>query len=262
MAGPGGIWSQTFGAGDRKGLAIHCALAHSGAWKEMAAAMDEPLSLTAFDMPGHGRSAPWDGQGDFIANVADAAERFVDGPVDLLGHSSGAVAALNLALRMPEQIRTLTLIEPVLFAAAHGFPEWDEHVAEMQPYLRALTAGDRLAATRAFTDVWGAGRPWDELDERARAYLVDRIHLVAAGEPALTDDNGRLLAEGTLETLEMPVMLIVGSDSPSIIGRIAEEIAARLPDVGLAEVPGAGHMLPITHAAQVAGLVDMNLDRD
>ena len=29
-----------------------------------------------------------------------------------------------------------------------------------------------------------------------------------------------------------------------------------------AEVPGAGHLLPVTHAAQVAGLLDVNLSRD
>ena len=32
-------------------------------------------------------------------------------------------------------------------------------------------------------------------------------------------------------------------------------------DVGRAQVPGAGHMLPITHPDQVAGLIAVNLDR-
>ena len=60
----------------------------------------------------------------------------------------------------------------------------------------------------------------------------------------------------------MPGMIIIGTACPPVIGRIAEEIAARLADVGLAEVPGAGHLLPVTHAAQVAGLIDVNLSRD
>ena len=38
-------------------------------------------------------------------------------------------------------------------------------------------------------------------------------------------------------------------------------LAARLPDVGVAVVPGAGHMVPLTHPTEVAGLVAVNLDR-
>jgi lipase len=77
----------------------------------------------------------------------------------------------------------------------------------------------------------------------------------------LRDDNARLLAPGRLEVLDAPVMLISGAASPPVMGRIAEAIAARLPDVGVAEVPGAGHMLPVTHPDQVAGLVRVNVSR-
>lgn len=263
-----GIFAQTFvagaagDAGARRGVALHCSLAHSGAWKAMAAAMDEPLSLTAIDLPGHGRSADWDGRGDFTSACAAAALAHIDGPTDLVGHSGGAVAALQIALAMPEKVRSLTLLEPVLFAAARGHPEFDDHARRMAPYEAALAAGDRMRAAELFTSVWGTGTPWAEIEERSRRYMADRIHLIAAGMPALADDNGAILAEGRLEALEVPVMMIIGTDCPPVIPRIAEEIAARLPDVGLAEVPGAGHLLPVTHPAQVAGLVDINLSRD
>jgi pimeloyl-ACP methyl ester carboxylesterase len=261
VAGHPTFW-QTFGAGDRKGLAIHCSLARSGAWADAAARMEEPLALTAFDLPGHGQSADWDGTGDYIGLCARIADGFIDEPVDLIGHSAGAVAALQVALARPEMIRSLTLIEPVLFAAARGHPEWDAFVADMAPYRAALARGDRAAAAEAFTAVWGSGADWAEMPAGQRAYITDRIHLIEAGTPGLAGDSGGVLAEGGLECLDLPAMLIVGSDSPPITHRIAEEIAARLPDVGLAEVPGARHMLPLTHAAQVAGLIDVNLARD
>lgn len=258
------IHVQTFGAGEgaRRGLALHCSLAHSGAWKAMAAEMDEPLALTVFDLPGHGKSEDWDGTGDYTARCAAAAAALIDGPVDLIGHSGGAVAALQLALDMPEMVRTLTLIEPVLFAAAKGTPAWADHVASMAPYKAALDAGERMRAAEAFTAVWGAGAPWAEIDARTRDYMAGRIHLIDAAMPALEDDNFGILDEGRLEALDLPVMIIIGTDCPPVIPCIAEAIAARLPDVGLAEVPGAGHLLPLTHPAQVAGLIDVNLGRD
>ena len=261
LAGHPTHW-QTYGNADRKALALHCSLAHSGAWKAMFDHLAEPLTLTAFDLPGHGKSAPWDGVEDYISLCARVAAGFIDEPVDLIGHSGGAVAALQLAQAMPDLVRTLTLIEPVLFAAARGFPEWHGFNSAMAPYQGALAAGNRMLAAEKFTEIWGTGTPWAELDERQHQYMAERIHLIEAGMPGLADDNRGILAEGGLEGLEMPVMIIIGTDCPAVIPRIAEEIAARLPDVGLAEVPGAGHLLPVTHAAQVAGLIDVNLSRD
>ena len=252
---------QTYGSGARRALALHCSLAHSGAWKGMSDHLAEPLSMVAFDLPGHGKSAPWDGIEDYTSLCARVAASFIDEPVDLIGHSGGAVAALQLAQDMPEAVRTLTLIEPVLFAAARDFPEWVAFNAAMAPYQRALAAGERMLAAEKFTEIWGTGTPWGDIEQRSRQYMAERIHLIEAGMPGLADDNRGILAEGALECLGMPVMIIIGTDCPAVIPRIAEEIAARLPDVGLAEVPGAGHLLPVTHAAQVAGLIGVNLSR-
>ena len=46
-----------------------------------------------------------------------------------------------------------------------------------------------------------------------------------------------------------------------MVGEIFDTLAARLPDARRATVPGAGHMVPLTHPAEVAGLVAVNLDR-
>lgn len=258
-------FAQDFGHGPRRALAIHCTLAHSGAWAAMAGEIAEAVTLTAFDVPGHGQSADWDGRSDFIDLTARVAAGFLDdlgdGQIDLIGHSGGGVAALRLAMAMPEAVRSLTLIEPVLFAAARGFPEWEPHAAAMAAYAEAMQAGDRDAAAGGFMAVWGNGTPWAALDPRHRSYIADRIHLIAASNVALQEDAGGLLRPDGLESLTMPVMLIAGQNSPPIVHRINEEIAARLPDVGVAQVEGAGHMLPISHAAQVAGLVDVNINR-
>lgn len=262
LAGHPTHW-QTFGASDRLGLALHCTMAHGGAWKRVMSKLEEPLCLTALDLPGHGQSADWDGLEDYIALCARVAGGFIgDEPVDLIGHSGGGVAALQLALTRPDMVRSLTLIEPVLFAAARGSSEWDQWLADMAPYKAALARGEREAAARAFTSIWGVEQPWETLDPASRHYITERIHLIEAGMPGLADDSGNVLGDGRLEELDIPVMLIIGGESPPVICRIAEEIAARLPDVGLAEVPGAGHMLTISHAAQVAGLIDVNLSRD
>jgi pimeloyl-ACP methyl ester carboxylesterase len=258
-AGRATYW-RVFGHGSRPALAIHCSLAHSGAWAGVADRLGERVTLTAFDLPGHGKSAEWDGD-DFLTEATLIASSFVDGPVDLIGHSFGAVVALRLAIAQPETVRTLTLIEPVLFAAARGFQEWDEHAALMADFDAALADGRTTAAAAEFTRIWGTGVRWEDMNAESRSGLVERIGLIAAGDPALFEDSGGILLPDALESLAMPVLLIRGDRSPAIIERIAEEIAARLPDVGVATVPGAGHMAPITHPDEVAGLIGVNLDR-
>lgn len=259
-AGHPTFW-QVFGAGSRPALAIHCSLASSKAWAGVAERLSGRTTLTAFDLPGHGRSAAWPGEGDFLSLSAQIAASFIDRPHDLVGHSFGAVVALRLAIAAPEAVRTLTLIEPVLFAAARGSAAWAENLAVMERYRAALAAGDRERAAEVFTGVWGSGVAWGKLPANERAAITERIDLIEAGTPALFEDSGHILAPGALESLGMPVLLIRGARSPAIIEAIAEAVAAWLPDVGVATVPGAAHMLPITHPAETAGLIDVNLDR-
>jgi pimeloyl-ACP methyl ester carboxylesterase len=74
--------------------------------------------MIAFDLPGHGRSADWDGASDYHHLSTQIAASFLTEPVDLIGHSFGATVALRLAVEQPQKLRSLILIEPVFFAVA------------------------------------------------------------------------------------------------------------------------------------------------
>lgn len=246
-------WTS-FGQGPRQAVMIHCSLAQSGSWGRLARHLSGALNMTAFDMPGHGRSGAWDNRGEYQRVTTDIAATFGEGPVDVVGHSFGATVALRLAVERPELVRSLVLIEPVFFAvvlqnnpqmqALHGhlFTGMDD----------AMGRGDLHGAARAFTGIWGDGTKWEDMPCAQRDLLAGQMHLIEAGEAALHDDPGGLLHEGVLEALEQPVLLIEGSASPRIIPAIHEGLAARLPHAQRLVVAGAGHMVPITHGAQVS----------
>jgi pimeloyl-ACP methyl ester carboxylesterase len=224
-------------------------------WGPIAAALEERVDLQGFDMPGHGRSDDWtpaEGDPDFHTAVTRLAASFIDRPLDLIGHSLGATVALRIAVAAPEAVRSLTLIEPVLFAAAPDATQ-DSLDKQMQS---ALDAGDDQAAAMAFLSIWGAQDTAD-----LSPAMLRQIRLVADTGPTLRHDRANILRDGGLEAIDAPVLLISGQNSPPVIGAIADALAARLPDVGRAQVPDAGHMLPLTHPAQVAGLIAVNLDR-
>jgi len=126
-------------------------------------------------------------------------------------------------------VRSLMLVEPVLFAAARAAeaPEYASWQAQSASYQAALAAGDAGLAADLFQRLWGAVE-LKALTPPQRAYVIDRIGLIAAQDGALTEDTGGLLAWQRLESLGLPVLLVEGSLSPPIIGAIQTELARRL----------------------------------
>ncbi|MEO0372593.1 MAG: alpha/beta hydrolase, partial [Pseudomonadota bacterium] len=247
----------TFGQGPRAALLIHCSLAHSGSWGRMARGLSGLLTMTAFDMPGHGRSGAWDGQGEIQKVTAEIAADFLDGPTDIIGHSFGATVALRLAVMRPDLVRTLTLIEPVFFAVAlRDRPESAAAFEAAQgDFIPAMERDDLLTAAHAFTRLWGDGTRWEDIPTPVQQALAHQMHLIAASRAALHDDAGGMLVPGLLDRLDMPVLLVEGSQSPDIIHQINDGLSARLPTTTRTVIMGAGHMAPVTHADQVSAEV-------
>lgn len=247
-------WTR-FGQGLRAALMIHCSLASSRAWGPLSGVIGGALDMVAYDLPGHGRSAAWDAETrDFQdVSVAIGQELMPEGPVDLIGHSFGATVALRLARAQPARVRSLTLIEPVFFAAAFADdPQVQSGYEQLSaPFVAAWQSGDRRAAAETFLKVWGDGAAWDDLDESRRQIFADRIHIIIAEETSIHTDPHGLLQEGALSDIRCPTLLIEGGESPAVIGSIHEALARRLPDARRVVIAGAGHMVPITHADQV-----------
>ncbi len=252
-------FARTWGQGDKPALLLHCSLAHSGAWDGVARALSDRLTLSAPDLVGHGRGPDRDPSRDIHDQATEAAALHLpETPCHLIGHSFGATVALRLALDHPDRVASLTLIEPVLFAAAGDAPAaraHDDAIAGLGPLIEA---GDEAGATRLFLSLWGSGTPLDAMPEAQRRYMIDRIWIVPASTPSLHHDSARLLPR--LGQLTCPVLLIEGGESPPVISAIQTALGAAIPGHRRVVIDGAGHMVPITHAAEVASAIRDFLD--
>ena len=256
------VWNR---GGDRPVLALHCSLAHAGAWGGLAEHL-HGVTVTAIDMIGHGRAEDWDGVADLHtdamrAAVAMATEIGQGAPVDLMGHSFGATVCLRIALERPDLVRSLMLVEPVIFAAARaaGDPAYGPFRARYEHLAALLAADRRLDAAVDFHGYWGTGEAFADLSPKMQSYITDRMHLIAAQNPVLLDDAAGLLRYMGLESIGVPVLLVEGGDSPPIIDAVHRELARRLAQVTRLAVPCAGHMVPITHAAAMQSAVMAHL---
>lgn len=70
------------------------------------------------DRPGHGHSPTPPRPDDAEADGALLADELLEQPTHLVGHSFGACVALAAAVRRPESVRSLTLIEPGMMKLA------------------------------------------------------------------------------------------------------------------------------------------------
>lgn len=252
--------------GPRPVLALHCSLAHGGAWGGLASLLRR-LTLFAPDQPGHGKGSVWDQARPlhdqaFDESVAVAEYIGQGAAIDLFGHSFGGTLALRIALERPDLVRSLTLVEPVIFAAAGaaGDPAFAPFRARHLEFAALIRAGRTEDALRMFHGDWGTGDTLDEVPTRTRTYMQERIALIEAQNPTLLDDQAGLLRAGGLEGICVPVLLVEGAVSPPIVAAVHGALAARLPQTRRLIVPGAGHMVTITHAGAVAPTTQRHLE--
>ena len=252
--------------GPRPVVALHCSLAHGGAWAGIASLMRR-ITIFAPDQPEHGKGSTWDRARPLHdqaneESLAVAEEVGQGGKVDLFGHSFGGTLALRIALERRDLVRSLTLVEPVLFAAAGaaGDPIHAPFRARHLAFATLIAAGHLEEALAMFHGDWGAGETMDQTPPRLRSYMLERIHLIALQNPTLLDDQAQILRPDGLESIAVPVLFVEGGSSPPIVGAVHSALIARMPAAQRLIVPGAGHMVTITHAGAVAPTLQRHLD--
>lgn len=257
-------WRVMGQGAERKVLALHCSLAHAGVWMGLASKL-EGVEVHAPDLPGHGYSGDWDGASDLhalstgvAAGMLEALVAKAGGPIDVMGHSFGGTVALRLAQDYPQYVRSLVLIEPVLFALARQNAIWrEQEAANLQ--IETLLAEDPFLAAKAFHAIWGNGESLEAMAPRARDYIIDRMHLVTAQTAVLVDDVAGLTRPQKMAALQMPVLLLEGGASPGVVAVIQEQLKRFLPKATRHCLQDARHMLPITHYKDLAPLIAAHL---
>jgi pimeloyl-ACP methyl ester carboxylesterase len=154
------------------------------------------------------------------------------------------------------------LYEPTLFAVldAESKPpnEADGIRNAVASAASELATGNRGAAAERFIDYWMGDGAWERMPESRRAPIEATIVNVQDWATALFDEPTPLAA---FKTLEMPVFLMIGKDSPTSSRGVAQRLAGVLPDLELVELEGMGHMGPITHPGAVNTAIEAFLER-
>ncbi len=176
--------------------------------------------------------------GDIADDYAAVVDAHFDGPVDVLGFSTGGTVALHLAARAPDRVRRVVVV-----SAAHRLGPLGR--AAQRAAAEALRAGHvRLASAALFTPL-GTGVP-----TRLSLGLLG----LALGPPVFGSADSDMLAtleaedaadvRDRLGAVTAPTLLL-GGERDGFVGRaLYERTAELLPRGELRLWPRKGHLPP------------------
>ena len=172
----------------------------------------------------------------------------------IVGHSYGALVALQLALDSPERVSSVALLEP----AARGISSSEQVVAALQPVIAAYKSGDKAQAVDGFLrHVCGDGyrAVLDQVIPDAFGEALGEADLFFQAElPAV---QGWSFGPSDAKRITQPVINVLGADSASRFVEGSELVQSWFPQAERFSVPQAGHLLMVQNPMALAqGLND------
>jgi pimeloyl-ACP methyl ester carboxylesterase len=189
---------------------------------------------------------------DHAADAAALLDHLGVRHAHLVGHSTGAAIAAQVALDHLDAAQTLTLLEPTLVSLPRG----QAFLKDAAPVFEAYAGGDHAGAFAMFVAA-ASGLDW----ATCRALLEERIPGVVTQSikdadtffgvelPALTEWE---FGADQAAAIHRPVLSVLGAETQPLWVEIADFLRASLPYVEECTIDGVGHLLQIQQPQPVA----------
>lgn len=202
------------------------------------------------DLRGHGRSDKPPGPYT-IPQMADDIAGFLNAlgtdSAHVIGLSLGGAVAQALAVRHPERVRSLVLVNTFAYLRPKGWAEWRTTVIRIGALLVNLALHARREAEELFPRPGQAGLRRVAY-QRLCANDPDayRAAMMAAARYDGRRDLGRIRA---------PTLVVAGSEDTVVPLRAKKELAAGIPGARLVVIPHSGHATPTDQPVRFNRLV-------
>jgi pimeloyl-ACP methyl ester carboxylesterase len=241
----------------------------SALWVHQLRDLVDHHRVIAIDFRGHGQSLPGSrGSGTAVlaADVIAVLEALAVENAVLVGHSMGGMVALELALELPPAERHRRVAGIVLTSTTAGpfatVPGWTGVARVTGPVTaRALLVGDRFGA-RALPSRdlrwwlvrlgFGADAPASQVRFVEAMHRANPSRTLADLIPSLATFD----LSSKLGSLDVPVLIVVGSHDRLTAPRLARRMADALPEAQLVELPRCGHVPMLERRHEFSRLVD------
>jgi pimeloyl-ACP methyl ester carboxylesterase len=114
----------------------------------------EEFELHVVDRLGFGRSPEPQGRVDFEAEAGELAA-LLEAPAHVLGHSYGAIVCMLAAVRRPQRVRSLTVVEPPAFGLVQDDPSVRQMVSRLDAHIGRAGGMTEEEYLSGFLAAWG-----------------------------------------------------------------------------------------------------------
>ncbi|MCF6743389.1 alpha/beta fold hydrolase [Blastococcus sp. KM273128] len=248
------LHARTLGEVGPRVVFVHGLFGRGKNWTTIAKGLADDHRVTLLDLPNHGHS-PWTDRVDYVdmAELVAAELESYGEPATLVGHSMGGKVAMQLALRRPELLRALVVVDiaPVEYPLKGGRTEDpDEEASPFAAFIAAMRAID-LEALESRSDADAALRTAVP-SRMVRSFLLQSLSRQEEGDgwhwrlnlELLERDLGEL--RGFPEppagaAFDGPVLWIAGANSHYVLPEDRPRMDALFPATRLVKVKNAGH---------------------
>ncbi len=242
---------KTYGEGEPTFILLHGFGASLFSWRELVEPLAEFGTVIAYDRPAFGlteRPMEWEGESPYSQ---DAQVELVIGLMDalgvekatLVGNSAGGTVSMLTALKYPERVTSLILVDPAVYAGG-GAPAWIRPLLSTPQFdhLGLLFARQlQVQGTEFLKTAWHD--PSKITPEIFEGYQ----------EPLQINDWDKALWELTVSSREsglaervsefnLPILVITGDDDRIVPTEQSLRLAEELPNAELAVIPQCGHV--------------------
>jgi len=220
-------------------LFIHGVGLRAEAWSAQIDALAPTCRVVAADMPGHGNSMSLNA-GAVLTDFTDALASTLDGPTIVIGHSFGAMIALDMATNYPNKVSGVVAMNAIFKRE----PSAKSAVIDRAESLDGLTMAD---PTKTLERWFGNSTSSQRTACGEWLTSVDPAGYRSAYRVFANEDGP---SETGLQNMKCPLLFVTGDQEPNSTPDMSQNMAKIAG--GRAEIiTNAAHMLPMTHADQV-----------
>jgi len=239
---------------------VHSSVSGARQWRMLMEELKGRFRVRAVNLFGYGKTPPWPNDREqTLDDQARLIEAAIPADTDkffLVGHSFGGSVAMKAAARLRGRAAKLVLLEtnPFYLLAQAGRAEAFAESMELRKAIKVFGArGEWVTAAEVFADYWGGKGTWRETPPERRAAFAESLKPNFFEWDAVMSET--TTAEQWASLLPRDTLLVYDPETVLPIREIAAILRQSCPWWTFREVPGAGHMAPLTQPEVINPIV-------